>query len=180
MRRMLGLGLAAAVLVSVGVALAIIVTPDHDEVPTNVLTADSGVTIDLGVTPATALLTAPAMSPGDVVTGTLSLTNPSTIDVYVDVQTTHSNPGFAGELVMAIQAGSCGVTPGINADGSAQGANISYGPYNSPGVLAIVSVGAGGADSLCLSVGMPSGIEFSTVEGESDDATIILDSDDSP
>jgi hypothetical protein len=171
--------LSVSALIGAGVVFAILATPDHDEVPTNVISADSEAVIDLSVTPTSALLTATAMGPGDVVQGQMNLTNNTSIAVFVDISTTHTNPPFAAELVMAIQPGSCG-TPGVNPDGSANGANIFFGPYSTAGVLAVWSVGAGGVENLCLSVGMPSGILFSTVAGQSDDATIILDTDDLP
>ena len=183
MKRRLIAGLSvAALLVGAGVVFAIIVTPDHDEVPTNVLTADTAAVMNLGVTPATALLTATALQPGDTVQGELTLANPhaeANMGAFVDISTTHTNPGFAAELVMAIQDGACGA-PGVNPDGTANGPNIFFGPYSTAGVLAVKSVAPVTGENLCITVGMPSEILFSTVAGQSDDATIILDTDDSP
>ncbi len=180
MKRRLVAGLfVAALLVGAGAIFAIITTPDHDEVPTNVLTADTEEVINLGVTPATALLTAPAMQPGDVIQGQLNLTNSTSIGVFVDIQITHSNPGFAAELVLAVQDAGCGA-PGVNPDGTANGPNVFFGPYSTAGVLAVKPIGSSAAANLCLTVGMPSGILFSSVAGQSDDATIILDTDDTP
>lgn len=180
MKRILGLGMGIAALVAVGVVFAVFLTPDHDEIPTNVLTADSELIVDVAVSPVTALLTAPAMQPGDVISGQLNLNSGNPVAIFSHISITHSAPTqLTTELVLAIVDGVCGA-PGINPDGTASGTNIFLGPYNTAGNLVTKSIPASSGISVCLWVGLPAGVDFSTVQSQTDTSTIVIDSDGTP
>lgn len=67
--------------------------------------AFSSGTVDLLATPATAVVTAPAMAPGDQVTAPLDVANSGTLELRYSATSTTTEDSLASELVLTIKSG---------------------------------------------------------------------------
>ncbi|KKL57692.1 hypothetical protein LCGC14_2232830 [marine sediment metagenome] len=178
----IGLALVLA-LAGAGIVLAAVFSPDHDELDQNVLTSDSAVTLNLIVEPATALLTAANMAPGDNVCGIVRLTTSQSFVIETAVSVEHLAPSaFADELILNIRENNtCALA--VNPDGSPTlGTNLFHGPYTDVGtMMSTIVPAAGGERTLQFTVVLPNTIpDFATVASQSDTATIVFDTDVAP
>lgn len=175
------LALASVAVVVIGV----VVVPNNSNVPDNVLTADSEIQINLGVSPASALLTASSMSPGDLVTGQLVLTNNESFSVFSDLTiAVTGDAALASALVLGVKSASCGDGPLLTSAGTVEGAASPlayFGPYDTISTLmSAVTIAGTASRDVCFNVVLPSGISLASVSGLSTTANISIFTDDIP
>lgn len=184
MKRLLGLLGLGAGFVALGVVLAVIVLPDSDSVPDNVISSEQELVIDLSVSPASALLTGVDMQPGDIVSGTLVLTNNEAFPVYSDLTiAVTGDAALASALVLGVKVGSpCSDGDLLLADGTVHpmATPLGYfGPYQT-GATLISNQSVPSSRNVCFQVVLPSGVDLSTVSGQTTTSIITIDTDDTP
>lgn len=178
LRKLIAAALVIAALTAAGIVLAIVVSPDHDEIPNNVLSSDDTVIVDVSLSPTTALLSGIAIQPGDIITGTATVTNTDPLNtVTTSISVTHAAANaLTAALVLNVSVGDCASGPFVNADGTAIGTPLFHGPYDTAGELATFSTTTGGgAWPLCFSLVLPSGVDFVSVANLSDTSTVVFD-----
>lgn len=141
-------------------------------------------TIDITATPATAVVTAVAMAPGDQVTNPLTVTNAGNLEFRYALTSTTNENVLASELVLTVKTG---VTTCDDANWSVDGATIYSGPLGNTTPLAVLGDATAGADPgdrvlaaagneiLCLNVTLPIGTTVG--EGISSVATLSFEAE---
>lgn len=163
-------GLATKVLATVAVlALAggvftissLALFTDAENVTGNTFTTGS---VDLVATPATAVVTATAMVPGDQQTAPLDVANSGTLELRYAVTSTTTEDVLASELVLTIKSG---VTTCDDANWTVDGAVLYTGILGASGGTAIIGdvaqgaqagdrvLAAGANEVLCVNVTLP-------------------------
>lgn len=137
-------------------------------------------TIDISATPASTLVTAPAMAPGDQTTAPLNVANLGSLDLRYAVESTTTEDVLAAELVLTIKSG---VTTCDDANWAATGTTLYSGRLGSTTTDAIIGSAATGAqlddralsasasEILCVNVTLPS----STTAGQGLTTTATLE-----
>lgn len=149
---------------------------DSAAVDSNTFTTGS---VDINAAPATALVAATAMAPGDQDTAPLTVSNDGTLDLRYAVESTTTEDTLAAELVLTIKSG---VTTCDDANWAATGTTLYSGRLGSMATDAIIGSSAAGADVgdrtltagnsevLCINVTLP----LSTTTGEGVTTTATL------
>jgi len=139
-------------------------------------------TIDINTAPISAVVTMPAMVPGDQITNPLTVSNDGTLELRYAVESTTSEDALASELVMTIKSG---VTTCDDANWAADGTTLYSGPLGSTGVDPVLGLTTPGADPgdrvlastanevLCFNVTLP----LSATAGQGTTTVAILDFD---
>ncbi|MGI9607700.1 MAG: TasA family protein [Acidimicrobiales bacterium] len=121
-------------------------------------------TVDLLATPATAVVTAPAMAPGDQVTAPLDIANSGTLELRYSATSTTTEDTLASELVLTIKSG---VSVCDDANWTADGAVEYAGVLGTTGTSAIWGspvqgtqagdrvLAAGANEVFCVNVTLP-------------------------
>lgn len=145
---------------------------------------DAG-TIDLTATPATAIVTAANMAPGDQTTSPLTINNSGTLEFRYSLQSTTDEDNLASELVLTVKHG---VTTCDDANWSADGTVVYTGILGSTGTTAIFGdptqgadagdrvVAAGANEALCFNVTLPLATPNSA-QGVASVATLTFDAE---
>jgi predicted ribosomally synthesized peptide with SipW-like signal peptide len=141
-------------------------------------------TVDIAATPATAVVTMPAMAPGDQVTAPLTVDNLGTLALRYAITSTTTEDILAAELDLTIKTG---VTTCTNAAWTADG-TIEY-----TGILGTVAttniigdntqgndpgdrtLGPGGSEVLCVNVTLP--LPTTAGQGVTSTATLTFDAE---
>ncbi len=135
-------------------------------------------TIDINAAPASAVVTMPAMVPGDQVTNPLTVTNAGSLSLRYAVEATTTEDLLASELVLTVKSG---VTICNNANWAADGSTLYSGRLGSTGTDAIIGSATSGADAgdrvlasgvnevLCVNVTLP--LSASSGQGTTTTAT---------
>ncbi len=121
-------------------------------------------TIDINANPATAVLTMPAMVPGDQVTAPLNVSNDGSLELRYAVESTTTEDVLASELVLTVKSG---VTTCDDANWAADGTTLYSGRLGSTTTDAIMGSATPGFDAgdrvlastaaevLCFNVTLP-------------------------
>ncbi len=172
-------GTAAVLLLGAGALTitSLALFTDSATVTNNVFTTGS---VDINATPATAVVTATAMAPGDQDTAPLTVSNDGTLDLRYAVESTTTEDTLAALLVLTVKTG---VTTCDDANWSADGTTIYSGPLGTTGTSQIIGDAATGAQAgdrvltagnsevLCINVTLP----LSTTTGQSTTTTATLE-----
>lgn len=141
-------------------------------------------TIDLTATPATAVVTASAMVPGDQVTNPLTVTNSGNLEFRYSLVSSTDENVLAAELVLTVKSG---VTACDNANWAADGTTLYSGDLGNIAPMAIFGDAAAGADVgdrvlaaagseiLCFNVTLPAGTTVG--QGLSSEATLTFEAE---
>ena len=142
-------------------------------------------TVDLVATPATAVVTASAMAPGDQVTAPLTVDNSGTLDFRYAVTSTTTEDVLASELVLTVKDS---VTTCDDANWTADGNVLFSGVLGSTGTTAVLGSNVQGADPgdrtlapgnsevLCFNVTLPLAATNAS-QGQSTTATFTFDAE---
>lgn len=134
---------------------------DQENVGGNAFTTGS---VDLVATPATAVVTMPAMAPGDQVTAPLDVANSGTLDFRYAVTSTTTENVLAGQLTLTVKSG---VATCDDANFAATGTVLYSGILGTTATSTIFGSNAQGADPgdralaggvnevLCFNVSLP-------------------------
>ncbi len=121
-------------------------------------------TVDITAAPASAVVSMPAMAPGDQVTNPLTVGNSGSLDLRYAMESTTTEDVLAAELVLTVKSG---VTACTNTGWAADGTTLYAGPLGSTGTDAVLGSAAAGADAgdrvlapsasevLCVNVTLP-------------------------
>lgn len=121
-------------------------------------------TIDLVATPASAVVTMPAMAPGDQVTASLDVANSGSLEFRYAVTSTTTEDVLASALALTIKSG---VATCDDANWSSTGTVLWSGVLGSTGTTAVIGSNAQGSDpgdrvlagganeALCFNVSLP-------------------------
>ena len=166
-RRIAALALASAAVVSVGGLTTNALFTKSVTVGSNVLSTGN---VDITAAPATAVLTAPAMAPGDSVTAPVTITNSGTAELrYAMTSTASGNTDLAAGLFFRVRSGvtTCS-TEGFAATGTnVYGAATPSRPLGGSAAIAIFgaptqgadagdrTLAAGASETLCLQITLP-------------------------
>ena len=156
---------------------------DSESVAGNTFTAG---TVDLTVAPATAVVTMPAMVPGDQVTAPLTVSNVAgTLDFRYSAISATTEDVLASALVMSIKAGTAPCTDaGFAADASTP---IYTGPLGSVATTTLFgsnvqgsqagdrTLTTGSSEVLCINVSLP--LAATTGQGATTTATFTFDAE---
>jgi predicted ribosomally synthesized peptide with SipW-like signal peptide len=141
-------------------------------------------TVDIAATPATAVVTMPAMAPGDQVTAPLTVDNLGTLDLRYAVTSATTEDILAGELVLTMKSG---VTTCTNLGWTADGTNLYSGVLGtvaSTAVIGNIAQGAdagdrtlapGGSEVICVNVTLP--LAATAGQGVTTTATLTFDAE---
>ncbi len=142
-------------------------------------------TIDLTATPASAVVTMPAMAPGDQVTAPLTVDNAGTLEFRYSMVSTTTEDVLAGQLDLTIKSG---VTTCDNANWTADGTVLYTGLIGSTATTAVLGsnvqgaqagdrvLAAGANEVLCFNVALPLAAN-NTSQGMSTAATFTFDAE---
>ena len=142
-------------------------------------------TIDLVATPATAVVTASDMAPGDQVTASLDVANSGTLEFRYAAGSTTTEDTLASQLVLTVKSG---VTTCDDANWAADGSVLYSGPLGSTGGTAVLGdptqgaqagdrvLAAGANEALCFNVTLPLATGNSA-QGQSTTATFTFDAE---
>ena len=142
-------------------------------------------TIDLVATPATAVVTASDMAPGDQVTAALDVANSGTLEFRYSASSTTTEDTLASQLVLTVKSG---VTTCDDANWSADGSVLYSGALGSTGGTAVLGdptqgaqagdrvLAAGANEALCFNVTLPLATGNSA-QGTSTTATFTFDAE---
>ncbi|MEM9615902.1 MAG: TasA family protein [Actinomycetota bacterium] len=170
------LGLAGAMFTVASLALF----TDSESVAGNTLGTG---TIDLTASPASAVLTATDMAPGDQVTAPVTVTNSGSLEFRYALSSVTTENALAAELVLSVKSG---VTTCDDANWGADGTTLYTGVLGTTGTTAVLGSNAQGADTgdrvlaaganeiLCFNVTLPLSTGNSA-EGLSTTATFTFD-----
>jgi len=154
---------------------------DTAAVGSNTFTAG---TIDITAAPATAVVTMPAMAPGDQVTNPLTVGNGGSLEFRYAMTSTTDENTLASELVMTVKTG---VTTCDDANWAADGTTLYSGVLGNTTPVAIFGSAATGADPgdrvlaaggnevLCINVELP--INTTAGQGLSSTATLTFEAE---
>jgi spore coat-associated protein N len=155
---------------------------DQEAVTGNAFTTGS---VDLTATPATAVVTAAAMAPGDQVTAPLTVANSGTLEFRYAVASTTTEDILAAELVLTVKTG---VTTCDDANWSATGSVLYTGVLGTMASTAILGdptqgaqagdrvLAAGASEVLCFNVTLPLSASNAS-EGKTTTATFTFDAE---
>ena len=141
-------------------------------------------TVDIAATPAIAVVTMPAIAPGDQVTAPLTVDNNGTLDLRYAVTSTTTENVLAGELVLTVKSG---VTTCTNGGWTADGATLYSGVLGSVATTPLIGSNAQGADLgdrtlapgggevLCVNVTLP--LATTAGQGTTTTATFTFDAE---
>ena len=141
-------------------------------------------TVDIAATPATAVVTMPAMAPGDQVTAPLTVDNNGTLDLRYAITSTTTEDTLAAELVLTLKTG---VTTCTNAAWTADGATLYSGVLGTVATSPIVgnttqgadagdrTLAPGGSEIICVNVTLP--LAATTGQGTTTTATFTFDAE---
>lgn len=142
-------------------------------------------TVDLLATPASAVLTAPAMAPGDQVTASLDVANTGSLELRYAAISTTTEDVLASALVLTIKTG---VTTCDDANWAADGAIEYTGVLGSTGTSTIFGsnvqgqqlgdrvLTAGTSDVFCVNVSLPLATTNAS-QGQTTTATFTFDAE---
>ncbi len=142
-------------------------------------------TVDLVSTPASAVITASALAPGDQVTSDLDIANSGTLEFRYSASSTTDEDVLASELVLTIKTG---VTTCDDANWTADGTAIYTGELGDTGGIALFGdptqgaqagdrvLAAGANEVLCLNVTMPLAATNAS-QGQTSTATFTFDAE---
>ncbi len=182
--RSLQLLLTAALLLIALAAITITslaVFTDTETVTGNTFTTG---TVDIAATPATAVVTMPAMAPGDQVTAPLTVDNLGTLDLRYAVTSATTEDTLAGELVLTLKSG---VTTCDNTNWTADGTIEYTGILGTIATSAIIgdntqgadagdrTLAPGGSEVLCVNVTLP--LATTAGQGTTSTATLTFDAE---
>ncbi|MCP5029951.1 MAG: hypothetical protein GY929_27100 [Actinomycetia bacterium] len=134
---------------------------DSESVTGNAFTAGS---VDLVATPATAVVTASAMAPGDQQTASLDVANSGTLELRYAVTSTTTEDVLAGQLTLTIKSG---VTTCDDANWAADGTVLYSGVLGTVATTTVFGdvtqgsqagdrvLAAGANEALCFNVSLP-------------------------
>jgi predicted ribosomally synthesized peptide with SipW-like signal peptide len=160
-------GKVAATIAVLGAAVGIVsvaslaLFTDTANVPANTFTTGS---VDIATSPTTAVVTMPAMAPGDQVTAPLDVQNNGTLAFRYAMTSDTTENVLAADLTMTIKSG---VTTCTNAGFGATGSTLYTGDLGSTTDLAILgnasqgaqagdrTLAAGASEVLCINVSLP-------------------------
>ncbi len=120
--------------------------------------------VDLTASPATAVVAAPSMVPGDQVTATIDVGNGGTVPLRYALTSTTTENVLAGELVMTVKSG---VTTCDDANWGADGTELYSGVLGTTGTTAVFgdvtqgaqagdrTLAAAATETLCINVSFP-------------------------
>ena len=155
---------------------------DQEQVAGNAFTTG---TVDLAAAPATAVVTAAAMAPGDQVTAPLTVTNSGTLEFRYALTSTTTEDVLAGELVLTVKHG---VTTCDDANWAADGTVLYSGVLGTMATSPIFGSVAQGADAgdrvlaaganeaLCFNVTLPLSAS-NAAEGQTTTATFSFEAE---
>lgn len=155
---------------------------DQEQVSGNAFTTGS---VDLLAAPATAVVTAAGMAPGDQVTAPLTVTNSGTLEFRYSMTSTTTEDTLAAELVLTVKHA---VTTCDDANWTVDGATLYSGAVGSTSTTLVIGdptqgsqagdrVLAAGADEvLCFNVSLPLAAP-GTTEGLTTTATFTFDAE---
>ncbi|MEM9561344.1 MAG: TasA family protein [Actinomycetota bacterium] len=153
---------------------------DSEDVSGNAFTTG---TVDLTATPATAVVTAANMAPGDQVTNPLDVANSGTLELRYSMASATTEDVLAAELVLTVKEG---VTTCDDSNWSADGTTLYSGPLGSTGGTPVIGdptqgsqagdrvLAAGADETLCFNVTLPLSAG-SNAEGQSTSATFTFE-----
>ena len=136
---------------------------DTAAVGSNTFTAG---TIDITAAPATAVVSMPAMAPGDQVTNPLTVGNAGSLEFRYALTSATDEDVLAAALVMTVKSG---VTTCDDANWTVDGTTLYAGPLGSTATSPILGsavtgadpgdrvLAAGGSEVLCVNVTLPTG-----------------------
>lgn len=142
-------------------------------------------TVDLVASPASAVLTMPAMAPGDQVTAPMTVTNSGTIEFRYALSSTTTEDVLASELQLTVKSG---VTTCDDANWAATGAQLYQGILGSTTGIAIFgssaqgaqagdrTIAAGANEVLCFNVALPLSATNAS-QGKTTSATFTFDAE---
>lgn len=142
-------------------------------------------TVDLTAAPATAVVTASNMAPGDQVTSSLDVTNSGTLELRYSMSSSTTEDLLAGTLVLTVKSG---VTTCDTANWTADGTVLYSGALGSTAGVATLGdvtqgaqagdrvLAAGASEPLCFNVTLPLSAG-SAIEGQSSTATFTFDAE---
>ena len=142
-------------------------------------------TVDLVATPATAVVTASDMAPGDQVTAELDVANSGTLEFRYSAGSTTTEDTLASELVLTVKSG---VTTCDDANWTVDGTVIYSGALGSTGGTPIIGdptqgaqtgdrvLAAGANEALCFNVTLPLSAT-NAAQGLSTTATFTFDAE---
>lgn len=173
----------ALLFVAVGMVAvtSLAVFTDSENVTGNTFTTG---TVDIAATPATAVVTMPAMAPGDQVTAPLTVDNLGTLDLRYSVTSATTEDILAAELVLTMKSG---VTTCTNLGWTADGTNLYSGVLGtvaSTAVMGNIAQGAdagdrtlapGGSEIICVNVTLP--LAATAGQGVTTTATLTFDAE---
>ena len=142
-------------------------------------------TVDLLATPASAVVTMPAMAPGDQVTAPLDVANSGTLELRYAATSTTTEDTLASELVLTINSG---VSVCDDANWTADGAVEYSGVLGSTGTTALWGsavqgaqpgdrvLAAGANEVFCVNVTLPLAAT-NAAQGQTTTATFVFDAE---
>lgn len=180
------LALSAAILVIVTGFLASTVLAVFTDLTTNDGNSFSSGSVDLTVSPATAVVTMSDMAPGDRVAQPLAVTNTGLLDLRYAIESTTTDDVLASALELTIKSGvaTC-TTDGVGLSGTVIAGPIPLGSTATQAVLGNAAQGgdpgdrtlaAGAAETLCFDVALPLATD-NTAAGLSTTATFEFHSE---
>lgn len=155
---------------------------DSEEVTGNAFTTG---TVDLTATPATAVVTAAGMAPGDQVTAPLDVANTGTLELRYSMTSSTTEDALAAELQLTVKEG---VTSCDDAGWAADGTTLYSGVLGTVAGSLVIGdpaqgtqagdrvLPAGASESLCVNVTLPLSAG-SSAEGQSTTATFTVDAE---
>ncbi len=155
---------------------------DSESVTGNAFTTGS---VDLTATPATAVVTAAGMAPGDQVTAPLDVANTGTLELRYSMASTTTEDVLSSELVLTVKQG---VTTCDDANWAADGTVLHAGVVGSTAGTLVIGdptqgaqagdrvLAAGANEVLCFNVTLPLSASNAS-EGQSTTATFTFDAE---
>lgn len=155
---------------------------DSESVTGNAFTTGS---VDLTATPATAVVTAAGMAPGDQVTAPLDVANSGTLELRYALSSVTTEDTLAAELVLTVKDG---VTTCDDANWTADGTDLYAGVLGTMVGVPLVGdaaqgsqagdrvLAAGASEVLCVNVSLPLSAG-SSAEGQSTSATFTFEAE---
>jgi predicted ribosomally synthesized peptide with SipW-like signal peptide len=174
------LGGKLAVAVGVVSVASLALFTDSASVPANTFTTGS---VDIATSPVSAVVTMPAMAPGDQVTNPLTVQNNGTLALRYAMTSTTTEDTLAADLQMTVKSG---VTTCTNAGFGASGTTLYSGDLGATTMLNILgdntqgadagdrTLAAGASEVLCINVSLPLA---ATTQGATTTATFTFDAE---
>jgi predicted ribosomally synthesized peptide with SipW-like signal peptide len=183
-RRLGGKVVATVAILAVAVGVVSVASlalfTDSASVPANTFTTGS---VDIATSPVSAVVTMPAMAPGDQVTNPLTVQNNGTLALRYAMTSTTTEDTLAADLQMTVKSG---VTTCTNAGFGASGTTLYSGDLGATTTLNILgdntqgadagdrTLAAGASEVLCINVSLPLA---ATTQGATTTATFTFDAE---